>query len=147
MKRSIFPAAFVMVILPSLSFAQALSKHPTIQQVVGYQQFEQRQWTTRQLPKNSVMLLSDQRFAAGHSLQYEFGKGKKTPTPFVLSKYELPGTPVTQLSSSPSSLVNLPRFNYRQWQREGRLKQLMGTQNSLWLRDLILQAKGHPLLK
>lgn len=147
MKQSILLGVSLMLILPGASFAQAFSKHPTIQQVVGYQQYEQRQWTTSQLPKNSVMLLSDQRFAAGHSLHYEFGKEKKIPMAFVLSKYEFPGVQTTAPSSPPSARLNLPRFNYRQWQREGWLKQLMNTQNSLWLRDLILQAKGHTLLK
>ena len=41
--------------------AQVLPKHPTIQQVVSYRQWQEQSWRKQQLPLNSVLYRYDQK--------------------------------------------------------------------------------------
>ncbi|MEO6612732.1 MAG: hypothetical protein ABIT05_08640 [Chitinophagaceae bacterium] len=41
--------------------AQVLPKKPTMQQVVGYHQWQEQAWRNRQLPLNSVLYRNDQK--------------------------------------------------------------------------------------
>ena len=57
------------------AFSQGLPKHPTSQQIAGYQLHQQQQWLNSQQPKNSVLYQNNSN--AG-SLQFTFGKKEKS---------------------------------------------------------------------
>jgi hypothetical protein len=50
-----FVCSGVYFLLPAIATAQSLPKNPTIQQVAGYQKYQQQQWSMKQLPSNSVL--------------------------------------------------------------------------------------------
>lgn len=57
-----FICSGVCFLICSITIAQSLPKNPTIQQVVGYHQYQQKQWNYNQLPKNSVQYKSDPKY-------------------------------------------------------------------------------------
>ncbi len=75
--------------------AQVTPKGKTINQVVGYQIHQQKQWNYEQLPKNSVLYTSDYRYSAYY--------GKKTTMPLL--KIDRVAIPVINNKFSRSELT------------------------------------------
>jgi hypothetical protein len=69
------------------AFSQGLPKHPTSQQIAGYQLHQQQQWINNQQPKNSVLYQNNSN--AG-SLQFTFGKKEKSMPVFQTPAGYLP---------------------------------------------------------
>ncbi len=63
-------------------FSQGLPKHPTSQQIAGYQLHEQKQWINSQQPKNSVLYQLNNGSSGSGSLNFTLGKKEKTPPLF-----------------------------------------------------------------
>lgn len=55
----------ICLLLTTAAYGQApLPKHPSLQQIVGYQMRQQHAWNLQQLPANSVLLKNAQNYTA-----------------------------------------------------------------------------------
>lgn len=148
MKHITFYCYAACLLLTTDIASQNLPENPTIQQVIGYHQFEQQRWNTMQLPKNSVLFKSERKYAGWQSFQFDFKKEKRPEVNLFMARYSpLQSNKVTDFSSNSKSPfqqsnLKLPKHSYNQWQKENWLKDLLDGQGSLWLREFIIQNKN-----
>ena len=94
-------SGFCLMNITALS--QALPKHPTSQQVMGYQVLQQKKWIEDQQPTNSVLYKFNKEVVGPGSESYQFTFGKKENT------IPLFQTPVAYINKNISNL----KFGYK----------------------------------
>lgn len=127
--------------------AQSLSKNSTPQQVVSYQLQQQKIWNTQQLPKNSVLYKSDQRYANWQGVQFSFKKEKQPVLAFplpLLPDHQPSIINSTSQQSLPGLRANLLQQKqlFNQWRKQSWWRDPAKAQGSLWLRDFLIHSKG-----
>lgn len=102
----------ICLLLSATALGQApLPKNPTLQQVVDYRLQQQRKWSSRQLPRNSVLYRAVTNPASAHHPAALEQKNASSLTPPVVPKaYGQSPTPSAQ---SPALQHNLIRDGMR----------------------------------
>jgi hypothetical protein len=122
-RNTLLLCAGIFFLNPVASIGQGLPRNPTANQVVGYQQQEQKQWTMNQQPSNAVFLKTS---PAVHGLQYKLNFKKEKEPAIILpasKPYSLPA-PVrmgaTESSGAPATLRQPAkyRFHYNSWLKQ-----------------------------
>lgn len=138
----------VCVFNATVIIGQSLPKNPTQQQVIGYRIQQQKMWNAQQLPKNSVLFKSDQRYAAWQSREFSFKKEKEPAIALPSARLFPKHNPAIMNATSPQSLPLLQsnmfqeRQWYNQWRKQSWWKDPTKAQGSLWLRDFLINSKG-----
>lgn len=124
--------------------AQNLPKHPTLQQVIGHQQQQQKLWQTQQVPKNSFFFQYYKE--QNKTLSYSFDLKKRQPAlinfPAIsnlsISSFNPPGSGQLLLQSQ----LWQENKRYGDWKKQGWWKDPGRGQGSLLLREF-LNNKGN----
>lgn len=94
----------VCILISSFATAQLSppGKNATIQQVVGYQLYQQKKWNHNQLPKNSLQYWSDSKYISLNDRKNSPMKLNITPvaTPEIKKSFSLPGSSLYSISRS-----------------------------------------------
>ena len=127
--------------------SQSLPKHPTIQQVVGFQQYQQQKWNMKQLPANSVLY---KHYSNSIELPFENSfkpiQSKEIFLPAV-NLYSSPGQ--TDLSydfslhfSHLQSYLQQKRSQNYQWQKQSWWRDPSKGTGALLIKDIFLNKQG-----
>ena len=129
--------------------AQNLPKHPAPPQIAGYQVRQQKIWNKQQLPKNSILFKSDNRYDAWQSHTFNFKKEKEIVISlpsidlFTTPELNLMNIPVSPQSSLLQTQLFLQRRQYNNlWKKQSWWKDTQQMQGSLWLRNFLIQSKS-----
>jgi hypothetical protein len=145
MPRTILLCSGIFLLSTTNVSGQSLPKNPTPRQVVGYRMVEQQHWNSQQLPKNSVLYKTRQKYPGWQSLQFNFKKQKQPVIDLSsVRAVSLPGDDLLKGSSSqqlPFLKANLfhQKQLFSQLQKQNRLKDIPG---SMLLRDFFIQSKN-----
>ena len=120
--QHLFCSGFCLINIAA--FSQGLPKHPTSQQIAGYQLHQQQQWISSQQPKNSV-LYQNGAGSAG-SLQFTFGKKKESAPLFQTPVGYLPQvTQLNQVNQTASAHEKIPPVaQFNAWKNFSKWKHL-----------------------
>ena len=122
-RNTLLLCAGIFFLNPVASLGQSLPRNPTTQQVVSYQQQEQKQWTMNQQPSNAVLLKTN---PAVHTLQYKLNFKKEKEPAIILpgsKPYSLPAPTrmsVAEPSPAPATFRQPVkyRFHYNSWLKQ-----------------------------
>lgn len=130
--------------------AQNLPKHPTAQQVIGYQLQQEKMWRVQQLPPSSVLYKYIHQSTRSLSYNYQFKKQKETSFSMPLlnrSSIRLIELPANNQPSLLQSQLLKQKEHYNLWKKQSWWKDPQQAQGSLWLRDFLnSKNKGAPRL-
>lgn len=141
----------VCFLFAAVTIAQSLPKHPTMQQVVGFQIYQQQIWNLKQIPVNSVLYTYQSRslnfpvekkFSISHAPAFTFQFASRN---YLQTANDLNINFSLSTSNLHSYLLQKGKQSY-QWQKQSWWKDPNNGRFSELLRDLILKNKTYPHL-
>lgn len=127
LKKAIICGGISLFCISALS-AQGLTNNRPLQEVVGFQEYEQRKWRMQHLPKNSYFLLS----------ALEYMSSLDTLSDSILSKtYFFCGYTGSSDESLMKANWQARKLEYCHWQKESWWRDRSKGTISLFLRDIL----------
>jgi hypothetical protein len=114
-------------------------KNKTLSNVVGYQVYQQKLWSMKQLPKNSVLYQYNSKYIFHHDISPASGS-RLSPVNISVSDHSL--VPHLGISEKLQSNLQTSRYQNYKWQKQSWWRDPSKGTGALLLKDILANSNG-----